>query len=147
MKSKILIIAASIVVVGGLWLVLKEPVSAPTPLPSGEDALDVVPPADTIPVEGSIDQAVSVFSTKLTPLEVVEDSRCPSDVQCIQAGTVRLRVKLESAMGNSEQIMTLNTPITTEAEEITLMQVLPNPVAGTAFLPSDYRFTFWVKKR
>ena len=147
MKSKIFIIVLGIVVVGGLWLLLKEPVSAPQPIPSGEDVLDVVPPNGVIPVEASIDQTVSGFSTKITPLEVVEDSRCPADVQCIQAGTVRLPVKLQSASGDSESIVTLNTPITTEAEEITLMQVTPNPVAGTQFLPSDYRFTFWVKKR
>ena len=83
----------------------------------------------------------------ITPLEVLEDSRCPSDVQCIWAGRVRLRTQLKSGLGTSEQVFEIGTPITTEAETITLTEVSPAPNTQVKFSPSDYRFTFSVEKK
>ncbi|HEY4488937.1 MAG TPA: hypothetical protein VJA87_00410 [Candidatus Paceibacterota bacterium] len=78
---------------------------------------------------------------------ILEDSRCPEDVQCIQAGTVRLSVRIRSAMGVSTNEFTLGTSVTTEAEEITLSSVAPGKLAGQSVKDDDYRFTFEVKQR
>ena len=109
--------------------------SVPTPTPSKTT------------IETRIDQGASALSVKVVPLEVLQDSRCPEDAQCIWAGTVQVRALLSSGLGEAEQIFELRTPITTEAEVVTLVEVFPAPYAGRAILPSDYRFMFEVAKR
>ena len=98
-------------------------------------------------VEAKINKKVATGSISLTVLEVVEDSRCPTDVQCIQAGTVRVKVLLASGLGEGAITMTLNTPITTEAEEITLVSVTPTKLSTHATAASEYTFTFKIVKR
>ncbi len=97
--------------------------------------------------EGKIGTSASAFAVTVVPLEVLEDSRCPSDVQCIQAGTVRLRAQLISASGQSTMVFALGVPVTTEAEEITLTDVVPAPKAGVRISPEEYRFIFKIEKR
>lgn len=94
-----------------------------------------------------IDQGATGLDVKVVPLQVMEDSRCPTDVQCIQAGTVRVRALLTSGLGTAAQIFALNTPITTEAEIITLVDVTPVKVSTQSISSSEYRFTFKVEKR
>src|SRR3990167_669712 len=109
--------------------------SVPTPTPSKTT------------IETRIDQGASALGVKVVPLEVLQDSRCPEDAQCIWAGTVQVRALLSSGLGEVEQIFELRTPITTEAEVVTLVEVFPAQYAGRAILPSDYRFMFEVAKR
>lgn len=98
-------------------------------------------------VEAKINKKVAAGTLSLTVLEVVEDSRCPTDVQCIQAGTVRIKVLLSSGLGEGEITMALNTPITTEAEEITLVSVTPAKLSTHTTTASEYTFTFKIVKR
>src|SRR3989344_7127909 len=42
-----------------------------------------------------LNQRILTHGAHLTPLEVVSDSRCPIDVQCIPAGTVTLRARID----------------------------------------------------
>jgi hypothetical protein len=94
-----------------------------------------------------IGQASSVLGIKITPLSIIEDSRCPTDVQCIQAGTVRISATLVSGMGTAIQTFALNVPITTEAEMITLIAVTPEKRSAHEIASGEYRFTFRVSKR
>lgn len=94
-----------------------------------------------------LNEVGSFLSVSVTPLEILEDSRCPSDVVCIQAGTVRLKALLSSGLGSGEQIFILNQPITTEAEEVTLVEVLPTPISTEEREPSSYEFHFKIEKR
>jgi hypothetical protein len=99
-------------------------------------------------IEAMIDQEASTLGVKIVPLEVLEDSRCPIDVECIQAGTVRVRTLLTSGLGTAQQIFELGQAITTEAEMVTLIGVSPQPNSTEpAIEPDDYRFTFEVEKR
>ena len=95
----------------------------------------------------TLGEVVTALNVTLTPLEVTEDSRCPADAQCIWAGTVKVRTKLQSALGTSEMTLELGSPTTTEAEEITLTEVSPGKTQGGTIPDSSYRFTFEVKKR
>lgn len=110
-------------------------------------------PATTTPasesgtVKARIGQKVMVGNISITPIAVVDDSRCPRDVQCIWAGTVHLRAALGSGLGSSEMTFELGTAITTEAESITLSEVAPAKSSGTDISPSEYVFTFSVEKR
>ncbi len=103
--------------------------------------------AGTAEIKAGIAQRVSAGDEYITVLEVLEDSRCPIDAECIWAGTVRLNVLLETKMGDSEQIFELGKSGSTEINRITLTRVDPHPQAGTQIDPGDYVFTFNVEKR
>lgn len=105
------------------------------------------PQAKRETVTAKIGQTVSVLGVSITPLEIVDDSRCPEDVQCIWAGTTHVRAKLVSGMGESEVTFEIGQSITTEAEFVTLTSVNPAPKAGVTISPADYRLTFEVAKR
>jgi hypothetical protein len=105
------------------------------------------PPSGTVSVTARLGQGVSALNMTVTPLAVVEDSRCPTGVQCIQAGTVRVRVRLSSALGASEQVVALGGTMTTEAESVKLVSVTPYPSSGSQIASADYRFTFEVARR
>jgi hypothetical protein len=88
-----------------------------------------------------------VLGIYITPLSILEDSRCPIDVQCIQAGTVRVKMLAESGMGNGDLTLRLNELGTTETEEITLTDVSPAPRSTVEIAKGEYRLTFVVTKR
>lgn len=94
-----------------------------------------------------IGEAVQALGVTIAPTAVLEDSRCPEDVQCIQAGTVRVAATLESGLGAGKETFVLNQPITTEAEEVVLERVEPAPKATVKIEPADYLFYFRVTKR
>jgi len=105
------------------------------------------PSATSTILRTALGQKVEGLNVTLTPLEVTEDSRCPADVQCVWAGTVKVRTKIESGLGESIMIFEPGKPITTEAESITLKEVTPAPRSGQPIPPSSYRFVFDVAKR
>ena len=80
----------------------------------------------------------------ITPIAVVEDSRCPVDVQCIQAGTVRVKVHLVTHDFDGDQILTLGKNHLVFWEDLTLIAVTPTPLSTTNPTVKDYRFTFSV---
>lgn len=95
-------------------------------------------PGETV-LEARIDQGASGGGVKIVPLAVTEDSRCPADAVCVQAGTVRVR----ALVNETEQNFTLNQPRTIAGKTIELVAVRPYPYASQApIAPSDYRFTF-----
>lgn len=98
-------------------------------------------------LETRIDEGASGLGVKVIPHTVLEDSRCPADVTCIQAGTVRIRATLESGLGTASQIFMLGQPVTTEAENVELIEVRPEARSGQWIAPADYRFIFKVTKR
>jgi len=104
-------------------------------------------PAPETRLETRIDQGASGLDVKVTPHEVLEDSRCPIGATCVWAGTVRVRATLESGLGTANQVFELNAPVTTEAEVIELVQVMPEARLDVAIRPADYRFIFRVAKR
>ena len=111
------------------------------------------PPTDNLEINAygevtlGIGQTAYFEDPHIRPLRVVEDSRCPLDVQCIQAGTVRVEVQVVSGMGTSTSVIELGDTLTTEAEEITLTTVTPSPRSDITISDEQYRFTFDVQKR
>jgi len=82
----------------------------------------------------------------ITPLSITEDSRCPLGVMCIQAGTVRVSVRVVAGMGTNIATLTQNQPFTTEAETITLIEVQPMKRQSGTITDKEYRLTFNVQK-
>lgn len=84
-----------------------------------------------------------INGTTIGVLDLVEDSRCPIDVQCIQAGTVRVRTSIDSY--DLAFTFTLGQPQVVENTTITLVSVIPaEKYARAIYQPDDYRFTFTV---
>jgi len=80
----------------------------------------------------------------LSVIEVVQDSRCPSGVQCIHAGTVRVRA-LQTGQ-TARILLTLHEPRSVAGGWARLLQVCPSPVAGRPIARGDYRFTILTGK-
>ena len=91
----------------------------------------------------SIGGQATINDTTIGVLELLEDSRCPADVQCIQAGTVRVRASVDSY--NRDFTFILLKPQIVGNVTITLVSVIPAQKYSTQTVkPSDYRFTFTV---
>lgn len=110
--------------------------ACPAPEPQGEASGTI-----------GIGQNFSFAGVTVTPLEVLDDSRCPVDVQCVWAGTAHVKARVMSGLGTSEMTFALGEPVTTEAETITLTGLSPAPHSGTDILQADYRLTFEASKR
>ena len=83
-------------------------------------------------VTARLNQEVQIGDIRVTPLAVLEDSRCPVDVTCIWAGRVRLRVAVSGA---GESVMEIDRPVTVAGgRRLTLVGVAPlnwaHPPAG-----------------
>ena len=91
----------------------------------------------------AIGASATINGTTIGVLELIEDSRCPADVQCIQAGTVRVRASIDTydkpftfSLGKSQVVGDAT---------ITLVSVLPAQKFSTQTVQSsEYRFTFTV---
>lgn len=98
--------------------------------------------------EARLNQTVTMLNVSVTPLVIVEESRCPIGVECIQAGTVRVRAYVVGLGGSSfEQTFRLGDPVTKSGETIELIAVSPFPRANETISQNDYRFTFRVARR
>lgn len=94
-----------------------------------------------------IDNGASALGVMVVPLEILEDSRCPTDVTCIWAGTVRLRATVVSDSGQGDGVFVLGEPIQMGGEVITLTAVQPNPISTEAISSDEYVFTFTIERK
>jgi hypothetical protein len=89
----------------------------------------------------AIGSSASMQGTTIGILGLVEDSRCPVDVQCIQAGTVRVRTSVDAL--NRDFVFTLGQPQVVGSTTITLASVTPaQRYSKQTVEPGDYRFSF-----
>ncbi|HRH26489.1 MAG TPA: hypothetical protein PLF31_03435 [Candidatus Paceibacterota bacterium] len=95
-------------------------------------------------IDTSVGVGVSAYGIKVEPIEIVEDSRCPIDVQCIQMGTVRVKATVTSARDTTTVEFTLGEAETVSGDVITLSAVSPESVSGFDPQTSDYSFRFTV---
>jgi hypothetical protein len=102
--------------------------------------------SSTTTLKVSLNTKSVVQGISITPVEVVEDSRCPVDVTCIQAGTVRVRSNIILVGGaQSSATFVLNTPQKVGPLTVTLTEVTPTKRSTVTVAPGDYRFTFIVR--
>lgn len=121
-----------------------EPVT-PTPATSPTTPVTPTPAGSTQSGSGTLalGQSSVVGGATLKPISIVEDSRCPVGVQCIQAGTVRVSMTVTANGGSTTQTFGLGKPLIARGERITLTSVTPAK-STTAAASADYRFTFSV---
>ena len=81
----------------------------------------------------------------VTPLAVVEDSRCPANVLCVQAGTVRLNLKLSEMSAGRLGEIGLREPIRLASGSwLHLAAVCPTRLDPDPIDPGSYRFAFLI---
>jgi hypothetical protein len=87
-------------------------------------------------------QPTRLDAVTITPLALLEDSRCPQDVQCIQAGTVRINARLSGSASRLETEMKLGTPVPFAGSFYALTGACPAPHTDQPAAERVYRFTF-----
>ncbi len=106
----------------------------------------VVPPV-IVPTSSTtvgLNQQIMLNGIRITPLAVIEDSRCPTDVQCIQAGTVKVSIMLESGSIKQPANTTLGSSVSFMNKNVKLTAVTPSRSSKQTLTTSMYRFTFQV---
>jgi hypothetical protein len=89
-----------------------------------------------------LNQRVYVDGPYVTPLEVLEDSRCPINARCIWAGRVRLSVKIDLGSRSETREITTEKAIDVADGSLSIAAVEPGQMAGTTTDAKDYRFGF-----
>jgi hypothetical protein len=142
MKQTILITTGIIILVAISigWFFTHETTLAPTdgiPLPVRTEELTNVQIGKTS--QGNTDVSI-------TPLQIIEDSRCPLGVQCVWAGRIVLKVRLAEGNVGKEYNFTEGEKVITDFGEITMTKVVPVPVHNKPLKPEDYQMTFYIKR-
>ena len=87
-------------------------------------------------------ERIAVDGPQVTPLEVLEDSRCPDQVTCVWAGRVRLKARIHLGSGDQTRELVLGEPVPVADGALELTRVTPARSADGDIAPADYRFTF-----
>ncbi|MCC7436620.1 hypothetical protein IT402_01965 [Candidatus Nomurabacteria bacterium] len=115
----------------------KKEIVLDTDIPNDQDTL-----VTDIPKEQDTKDEVIESKIKVTPLELVEDSRCPKGVQCIWAGTVKVKIEITNKNGQSSQgVLTLDEEREIAGIKVTLTEVLPEKTQEIIEF-SKYKFKF-----
>ena len=89
-----------------------------------------------------IGQTVMVGGPRVTPLALLEDSRCPQGVQCVWAGQVRITARVATGNSSSVREMTSGKPEPVADVTLTLNDVQPAKRNDSTNATGDYRFGF-----
>jgi hypothetical protein len=87
-------------------------------------------------------QTVYVDGPRVTPLKVIEDSRCPMNARCVWAGRVVVRVKVQGGAWQRTIDLTMGEAVQVADGGLTLTSVTPDRRTDTGIKPGDYRFGF-----
>jgi hypothetical protein len=104
-------------------------------------ACATVPPASAEPT-AALGQVAYVNGLKVRPLQVLEDSRCPANVQCVWAGRIVVRSDISGGSWRQTRDLELGKPQQIADGTLTLVAVSPGKVAGAETETRAYRFTF-----
>lgn len=107
----------------------------------------VVPPPDTTPPLPprsivALGQKVMQGDMVVTPLAVVEDSRCPVNARCVWAGRLVIRTRLQIEGWHDIIEMELGKNYHMHGRGITLVSVEPGKSTDREIASKDYRFVF-----
>jgi len=91
----------------------------------------------------SVGKSINVSGITAT-LVSVTDSRCPTNVKCVQAGTVEASVELQKGPLSTTQNLTLGVPLSGLGYTGELTSVSPAMTSGKTIPQSKYSLTFTV---
>ena len=98
-------------------------------------------PEDTVFIVGDTKEAAGLF---VTLNAVVEDSRCPVDVQCVWAGRITVNVTLESGEKTTTLDLSSEEPVVFAGYEVSIVAVSPEAVSTVEIKESDFVITLHV---
>ena len=90
----------------------------------------------------ALGQRVAVDGPQVTPLELLEDSRCPANVTCVWAGQVRIRTVVHVGTSDSVRELISGKPEQVADGTLELVEIRPVKTSEAAIAPDDYRFGF-----
>jgi hypothetical protein len=156
-RKRIVVLGVLILLLIGIGLAVRaynnSKLEPPEVIPQrGPDDVGAVPDGEGAAATGTKSMAIdtnigvgaSAFGIRVEPKEILEDSRCPIDVACIQMGTVRVRATVTTVRDTTDVVFTLGEPETVSNDVITLSAVSPESVSGFDPQTSDYSFRFTV---
>jgi hypothetical protein len=97
------------------------------------------------PLEGmpaALGETVSVGSFLATPRRLLEDSRCPLTVQCVQAGRVVVSTQIAGPAGTETVPLVLGEPYPVQGTTVTLVSARPEKWNELRRPRIEYRFVF-----
>lgn len=89
-----------------------------------------------------LNQTVAVDGPRITPLRVLEDSRCPMEARCVWAGRLRLELRVHTGAGNRVIEIATDKPVAVADGSLELVSVMPPASTQRQIEPGDYRFGF-----
>jgi len=96
------------------------------------------------------EKTVARAGFKIKFAEMVEDSRCPADVQCIWAGNAKVRIEVRRgrSLSKSFELNSTTAPngVKYNGYEITLKELTPRPRTNARINPDKYEAVFEIKK-
>jgi hypothetical protein len=84
-------------------------------------------------------QTIAVGGARVTPLSLIEDSRCPASVTCVWRGQVRITARIVSARGNEVRELTSGKAIEVAGGMLELADVRPPRRTPAAIPVGTYR--------
>lgn len=97
-------------------------------------------------VRTTMGQEKTGLGVSITPRAVVDDSRCPTDVQCVWAGKAHVKATVHTIDGTSDVTFELGHSETLGGYTITLTELTPEKPSGEDIPDSSYRFVFTVER-
>ena len=91
----------------------------------------------SVTVSAAFGQPVRINQMVLRPVAIVQDSRCPANVNCVWAG--QLIVEFATA-GRDRLRLEMGKPLAMAGGRLTLLGASPEPIAGKPISPGSYRF-------
>ncbi len=108
-------------------MVVPDPVSTP-PAPEGSSV--------------ALGQRVRVGELSVTPVRVVEDSRCPINARCVWAGRLIVATQIDGAGWRDTANITLGESYGTHGRIVALVSGEPGKVTDHETRAEDYRFNY-----
>jgi hypothetical protein len=87
-------------------------------------------------------RTVSVDGPRVTPLVLLEDSRCPQDARCIWAGQLRIRLRIDLGRRHEFRDLTLGGSDNLADGRLEFAIAIPTRKSNKPLRRSDYRFGF-----
>lgn len=97
------------------------------------------------PLEGmpaAIGETVRVGPLTATPVRLIEDSRCPLTVQCVQAGRLVVSTRLDGDGWSQTVPLTLGEPYAVQGTTVMLVSGRPEKWNQRRRPRGEYRFIF-----
>jgi hypothetical protein len=103
-----------------------------------------LPPTEAGPTAG-LGQVAYINGLRIRPLQVLEDSRCPANVQCVWAGRLIVRARMNGPGWTQIRDFELGVFQAVDRYRVTLVSAEPAKSAPGPIEPAAYRYTFAVQ--